>query len=513
MTKKHYCINTVLTHMKINKESSTPLYIQIREALRSAISTGTLATGDRLPAVTAMATERGVTAATIRRALSDLIAEGLIYTHVGRGTFVGTNPDRKVTGTVHASLYREESSEQAVRRLARNVQASLQEMLALAQKPSVIAFTRGVGSLDNVEKDILARMTKKALAHGEDFYWDYGDPKGLLSLRKAIANHYRQRGMEISPDQILVTNGSQQATALIAQQAAASGNRVLCETPCYTGGTNAFSAFNVPIESVLRDESGPHPDRFESEDDQDSILYLCPILHNPMGTDCIPERRNTIIGWAKRNHALILSDEVFHDLHFEENGAPLSFLRDPGPERVAVMGSLSKSFIAGLRVGWIISTEERIRTLTRIKKTMDLGCPPLIQGIAREFLEHGYDDHRKKVTALYRERRDRTLDALERHMPDGVTWTSPQGGFQLWVTLPDPYSSVALFLRGIDNGVAFLPGPLQDINNRFLSSFRLCYGSLPPEEIETGITRLAQTVTQYLSRPPSENGLAGLGDF
>ncbi|HOU37966.1 MAG TPA: PLP-dependent aminotransferase family protein, partial [Treponemataceae bacterium] len=223
--------------------------------------------------------------------------------------------------------------------------------------------------------------------------------------------------------------------------------------------------------------------------------------------------RKAVTDWARQNHALILSDEVFHDLHFEEDGVPHSFLDEPGPERVAVMGSLSKSFIAGLRVGWIISSEERIRTLTRIKKTMDLGCPPLIQGIAREFLDTEYESHRHKVSALYRERRDRTLSALARHMPDGVTWTRPQGGFQLWVTLPAPYSSVALFLRGIDNGVAFLPGPLQDINNRFVSSFRLCYGSLAPEIIETGIERLAKTVKHYLSRPPSENGLTGLGDF
>lgn len=499
--------------MEIDKESSIPLYIQIRESLRSDISTGVLSTGDRIPAVTAMASERGVTAATIRRALSDLIDEGLIYTHVGRGTFIGANPNPGTANGKPMPPYRGESSGQAARRLAQGVQASLQEMLALVQKPSVIAFTRGVGSLDNVEKDILARMTNRALAHGEDFYWDYGDPMGLLSLRKAIANHYLRRGVELSPEQILITNGSQQATALIAQQASATGSRVLCETPCYSGGTNAFNAFNVPIESVLRDESGPLPQRFASDDDRDSILYLCPILHNPMGTDCTDERRGVITGWAKKNSALILSDEVFHDLHFEEEGSPVSFLQDPGPERVAVMGSLSKSFIAGLRVGWIISTEERIRTLTRIKKTMDLGCPPLIQGIAREFLETGYEEHRKRVTAGYRERRDRTLEALGQYMPDGVTWTLPRGGFQLWVTLPKPYSSVALFLRGIDNGVAFLPGPLQDINNRFLSSFRLCYGSLPPEEIETGIKRLAQTVTQYLSRPPSENGIAGLGDF
>ncbi len=499
--------------MIIDKASTTPLYIQIREHLREAITSGTFAPGDRLPAVTTLAEERGVTAATIRRALSDLVNDNLVYTHVGRGTFVGENPNRSTDTSVESPPFRDAASGRAARRLAQSVQASLNEMLALAQKPSVIAFTRGVGNLDSVEQDVLARMTTQALAHGEEGYWDYGDPKGLFSLRKAISRQYARHGMEISPEQILVTNGSQQATALIAQQTAENENLVLCETPCYTGGTNAFSAFNVPIETVTRDASGPLPDRFASRNDRDTVFYFCPILHNPMGTDCSPDRRTVIIDWAKQNHALIVSDEVFHDLHFEEDGRPLSFLRDPGPERVVVLGSLSKSFIAGLRVGWIVSSEERIRTLTRIKKTMDLGCPPLMQGIAREFLETGYETHRHKVSALYRERRDRTLSALARYMPDGVTWTHPQGGFQLWVTLPHPYSSVALFLRGIDNGVAFLPGPLQDINNRFVSSFRLCYGSLAPDTIETGIERLAKTVKQYISQPPSENGLIGLGDF
>ena len=238
--------------MIIDKSGTTPLYIQIREDLRESIASGALAPGDRLPAVTALAAERGVTPATIRRALSDLVDENLIYTHVGRGTFVGENPDRSA-GKPSATPFRQESSGKAARRLAQNVQASLLEMLSLAQKPSVIAFTRGVGNLDSVEQDILARMTKQALAHGEEGYWDYGDPKGILSLRKAIARQYSRRGLVISPEQILVTNGSQQATALIAQQTAENGNRVLCETPCYTGGTNAFSAFNVPIETVTRD--------------------------------------------------------------------------------------------------------------------------------------------------------------------------------------------------------------------------------------------------------------------
>jgi 2-aminoadipate transaminase len=166
-------------------------------------------------------------------------------------------------------------------------------------------------------------------------------------------------------------------------------------------------------------------------------------------------------------------------------------------------------------VGWLVTSEERARDLAQIKKLMDLGCPPLMQGIAQAFLEDddGYRAHRARILEHYRALRDATLDALERHMPKGVSWTHPEGGFQLWVTLPQGYSSVELFLRAVEKGAAFLPGPLQDINNRFMNSFRLCYGSLGADEIAEGIKRLADATREFLSETPGDTGFAGLGDF
>lgn len=522
--------------MKPDKTSRTPLYIQIREDIRRDIVAGKMRAGDRLQPVTALAAERGVTPATIRRALLDLAGEGLVSSHVGRGTFVTGGPAAAAPegtqvpprNTDHAYTRQDtglpaktspgsgREFSLAGRRVRTSVARSLAGLMNLAQRPGVIAFTRGIVDPDTVENGVLARLAQKALAGGDEPFREPGDPRGLLSLRKAIVRLYSEQGIEVSPGQILVTNGSQQAIALLAQQAAERGATVMCETPCYAGVTNAFSAFGLQIETIPRGDRGPDLSRLPAPaNPTDTLLYLCPVLHNPMGTDISAELRDAAAQWARRNGATIVSDEVFRDLHFGEEEAPASFLKDPGPDRAVIIGSLSKSFISGLRVGWLVTSDERVRELTDIKKAMGLGCPPLMQGIAREFLEdrEGLAAHRERVTAHYRTLRDAALAALGRHMPEGVTWTRPRGGFQLWVTLPEDYSSVELYLRSIDRGAAFIPGPLQDVQNRFMNSFRLCYGSLTVEEIETGIGRLGAATREYLSESPRETGMSGLGDF
>lgn len=517
--------------MNIDKSSTTPLYIQIREDLRRSILAGTLASGERLPPLTALAETKGVTAATIRRALQDLTDEGLVSSHVGRGTFVtdsrnagksgesASNANVRGRAEGRVARQRNEESGRAARKLRSSVTRSLNEMLALAQKPGVIAFTRGIASPETIEKGILTRLAEEALSGGEELFHDYGDPRGLLPLRTAIAALYAEQDIAVTPDQILVTSGSQQAVALLAQHAAENGREVICETPCYAGVTNAFSAFALPVETVPRLEDGPDITRLPTEPDRaGALFYLCPVLHNPMGTDIGKSCQKEVADWARKNSSVIVSDEVFRDLHLtgpDANSLPASFLKDPGPEHAVVLGSLSKSFISGLRVGWIVTSEERVRTLAQIKKSMDLGCPPLMQGIAQVFLENpaGYRAHRERIREHYRTLRDATLAALERYMPRTVAWTRPQGGFQLWVTLPAGFSSVELFLRSVEKGTAFLPGPLQDINNRFMNSFRLCYGSLKPDEITEGIRRLAEATREYLAEAPGDSGFAGLGDF
>lgn len=511
-----------MLEITVDKTIDTPLYAQIRDALQAAIQAGMLTPGDRLPTVAAFAKEIGVTQTTIRRALEDLSHAGYIVSHVGRGTFVSspekTAIDQQPSGkrrrwysgveapTPEAAL--------AARRLRMGIARSLNELMALAKRPGLIQFTAGVPDSATPRDGILEELVQKALKAGQRTYQDFGDPMGMAELRAEIAQRYAQDGIQLSPDHILVTSGSQQAIALLAQAAMESHNRIICESPCYMGIPNAFGAFGHWVETIVRDSEGPLPERLQRfRDKKPSLLYLCPELHNPMGTDMTAGRHKIVAEWAKAHNATVVADEIFHDLRFD-GAAPSNVLAEIGEKQAVSARSLSKAFMTGLRVGWLAADPERVRSLTALKRAMDIACPPLMQGIALALFRSGeYDVHVQKVREHYRQRRDVALDALNRYMPEGVSWTVPQGGFQMWVELPAGYSSIALFLLAIERGVAFIPGPLQDLNHRFMNAFRFCYGSVEPAQITEGIELLADAVNEILEGPPGDSGLSGLGDF
>jgi DNA-binding transcriptional MocR family regulator len=507
--------------ISIDRESESPLYAQIRDALQADIQNGTLNPGDRLPTVTALAKQLGVTQATIRRAFEDLSKAGHIESYVGRGTFV-SDPDAPSAEDTNHGQRRSRISDApqtpesalAARRLRMGISRSLQELVALAKRPGLIRFTSGIPAPDTVQDGLLEQLAQDALKAGQRAYLEYADPLGIPELRQELSRHFQTNNLQVSPDQILITSGSQQAVALLAQWAFENHQRIICETPNYRGVTDAFGAFGHWVETVVRDADGPIPERLERfSDGVPSLFYCCPELHNPMGTDLSADRREFLVEWARAQHALLVTDQIYHDLRF--NGpSPVDLFTEIGAQNMVMIGSLSKSFMCGLRIGWLVTSAERIRALSPLKRVMDIACPPLMQGIAVELLRSGeYVRHITRVREHYRIRRDATLEAFERFMPDGVTWTVPEGGFQLWAELPAGYSSIALFLLAIERGVAFIPGPLQDINHRFMHAFRFCYGSVSVEQIAEGIELLADAVNELLRDPPGESGLSGLGDF
>lgn len=512
-----------MLHIVIDKTSDKPLYAQIRDALQVAMQDGTLKPGDRLPTVAAFAKEIGVTQATIRRAIEDLSRAGCIVSHVGRGTFVSApdeapdSPESSASGIVNRNIPVEPVNPEATlaaRRLRMGIARSLNELMALAKRSGLIRFTSGTPDPNTVRDGLLAELVHDALQAGQQTFQECGDPMGIPELREELARRLGAQGGSVAPEQILVTNGSQQAIALLAQAAVESQQRVICETPCYMGIPNAFGGFGHWVETVIRDAEGPVPERLRRfTDGKPSLFYLCPIFHNPMGTDLSPARRKIVVDWAREYHVTLVADEIFRDLRFEDT-APPELFTELGEQQTVTIGSLSKSFMPGLRIGWLMTSPERVRSLTALKRAMDIACPPFMQGVALSLLRTGeYDAHVQRVRNYYRVRRDAVLDAFERYMPDGVSWTVPQGGYQMWVELPAGYSSIALFLLAIERGVAFIPGPLQDLNHRFMQAFRFCYGTVDPEQITEGVELLADAIDELLQGPPGDSGLSGLGDF
>lgn len=505
--------------IRLDRKSDKALYMQLRDAVLEAIERQVLKPGDRLPPVTKLAKDLRITQATVRRALEDLTAGGHVASFVGRGTFVTESvPAERVPREAASGRWRPEPADprlaQAAKRLRMGVAKSLEALHVLAQRPGLIRFVSGVPDPSLVAPDVLQKATAEALKKGQDAYIGYGDLMGLPALRQALAERLSQRGGVVSPEQILITSGSQQAVAALSQLALEQGTRVICETPNYHGVPNAFAAMGHWVESIPRDADGPLTDRLERfGNDKPSMLYLCPELHNPMGTDISPQRQAVLLAWAKQQQATLIADEIFHDLRFD-GLSPKSLLAEGGGERVVAIGSLSKSFLCGLRVGWLVSSPERIRSVLGFKRAMDISCPPLMQGIALSVLGSGmYDEHTTRAREHYRVRCEATLQALKQHMPEGVTWTHPKGGFHLWVELPKEYSSIALYLLAAQRGVVIVPGPEMDLNHRFIHAFRLSYGSLAVDKIREGVELLADAVRELFKAEPSDPGLSGLGSF
>lgn len=507
--------------IKLDRESEVPLYAQIRDAIRLEIHEGRLKSGDRLPSGTTFARQLGVTPTTVLKALEELVEDGEVISQVGRGTFVaeprppapppgGTIPAGGApAGAPHGA---DPAVTEAIRRMRTGIAGSLEALCSLAERPGLIRFNLGLPDTSLIDRKLLGRLMVEAAQSDE---WDlasHSPPGGLPELREILAERLSAPGRPLAAENILITNGCQEGISLVAQAAIENKRRVLCEMPCYCSLAQVFSTMGHWVESVIRDHEGPAISRLEAlRGGGPALLFLCPDVHNPHGTDLSPARRAFLLDWAEKEDVLLLADEVHRDLRFEGE-PPESLLTDAESTRALRAGSLSKSFMCGLRIGWLAGNKGLIQSLVPLKIARDYGTSPLTQALALQLFRTGeYDKHVERAREAYRLRCAAAIEALEEHMPDGVSWTRPPGGFHLWVELPSGYSSIALFLLAAERGVAILPGPQLDIDNRFLNAFRLSVGLLEPKEIKEGIQKLAVAVRELLCHPASEPGLVGLG--
>lgn len=512
-----------MVDIQIDKKSDNPLYAQVRDRIRQAIADKELAEGDKLPSVAALAKQVGVTQATIRRAVEDLTQMGLVKSHVGRGTFIEPiTPDHtagrieydhpgargRIQHVPHSREFRH-----VTQTIRNGISKGLIDLMRLARQSDMINFSNGTPDPGLLEPDFLKTAAAEVLATDQTGLMGCADSQGLYELRQVISERYCKNGIAVTPAQVLITNGSQQAASILAIDAAEQRWPVLCETPCYQGIPETFNIHGNWVDTVPRDHFGPIPDRLQNFKNHPSLLYISPELHNPIGTDLSDERQSMIIAWAKETNSLVLSDEIFQDLR-TDGPQPKSILQQLGAEQTVVISSISKSLIPGLRVGWMISSAERIQAYTRLKRLMDQACPPLMQAIALNLFQSGkYDRHLETLKSIYIKRRQVLFKNLDQFMPKGVSWTAPKGGYSMWITLPEGYSSIALLLSAIDKRVNFLPGPLFDLDQRYISSFRLSWAWTDEQQIAEGVEILADAIKELFRQPPGEAGLSGLGNF
>ena len=335
--------------------------------------------------------------------------------------------------------------------------------------PAAVTFpTEHIPSLVS---SVLEKYGTKAL--------QYGDTRGVAELREQVAKRY---GVPVS--QVQITTSSQQGIDVCTRILADPGDIVLADNPVYLGALQSFRAYRAGVVPI--DEYGAGLGRAK-------FIYVIPDFNNPSGKTLDLSAREALVRKARELDVLIVEDSPYRELRY--SGTPVKTLRELAPERTLQLGSLSKIFAPGFRLGWIIGPEELLEQIYVCKQCLDL-CPPVLdQYVAAEYMASGLlDSNLAGSIAEYRRRRDLMLSLLERFMPDGVEWTRPDGGLFLWLTLPESIDTVALYDKALDAGVAYVAGSFFYTDGSHRNTMRLNFSFIDEAKMEPGIKLLSELI-------------------
>ena len=392
----------------------------------------------------------------------------------------------------------------------KNVRSSaIRELLKITQNPEIISFAGGLPAPDVFPTERFREACNKVLEKQARLALQYGATEGYEPLRAMIARHTARYGVKAKPENVMITSGSQQALDLIGKLLINSGDRVLVEAPTYLGALQAFNVYGAEYVCVPSDNDGLCTDQLESSLRLGpKFMYVLPNFQNPGGTTLAEGRRHELVLLADRYGIPIIEDDPYGQLRYEgEHLTPLMALdrqnlrRDNGYSigNVIYLSTFSKTLAPGLRLGWIVAPPDVIAKLVQLKQGADLHTSTFVQIVAYEVAHDNFlDEHIKLIRRVYGERRDVMLKALEENFPPEVTWTRPQGGLFLWVTLPEGMDCHQLFEAAIKENVAFVPGDSFYGGNGYADEgrrhFRLNFSNASPEQIREGIRRLGVAI-------------------
>ena len=381
--------------------------------------------------------------------------------------------------------------------------SAMRDLMAVTSRPEVISLAGGLPDTRAFPPDLLEElMADVARQHGPRAL-QYGPTEGLYELRQALAEQMEAAdGTLVGVNELIVTTGGQQALDLVCRVLIDPGDAILAEGPTYPGAVPVFSSCGADVHQVPMDADGLRldalaeaHDRLEAEGRRPKLLYTIPSFHNPAGVTMPLERRRALVAFAQERDLLVIEDDPYSQLRFE--GGPLPTLRSlDATGRVVYVGTMSKVFSPGVRVGFVHAPHPILHRVNLSKQAADLCTSPLAQLLALAFLRH---PRRPEVLAqlgrLYRSRRDAMVEALHEALPDSV-FTVPTGGLFMWVTHPDGLDTTDLLAAALERNVAFVPGAAAYLNGEGRSSMRLNFSAMEEERIAEGIRRIGDVVRE-----------------
>ncbi|MGA8539139.1 MAG: PLP-dependent aminotransferase family protein [Terriglobales bacterium] len=395
--------------------------------------------------------------------------------------------------------------------------STIRDLLKVTQRPGMISFAGGLPAPDVFPAERFEEACHKVLTQQAASALQYGETEGYRPLRELIASNIARYGIKAKVENVLITTGSQQALDLIGKLFINRGDRVLVEAPTYLGALQAFNVYGAEYLSVPIDENGLRTDRVEEPlRSGPKFMYVLPNFQNPAGTTLSEGRRHELVMLSEKYGIPIVEDDPYGQLRYEGEHLPSlvvldrkNLRRDNGYSigNVIYLSTFSKTLAPGLRLGWIVAPPEVISKLTQLKQGADLHTSTFTQVVAYEVARDGFlNKHVRLIRRIYRERRDVMLGALQEFFPPAVTWTHPQGGLFLWITLPEGLDMKTIFNAALEQNVAFVPGDSFYANEGGAKDgrpgsrhMRLNFSNAAPEQIREGIRRLSEAVKSQMT--------------
>lgn len=380
------------------------------------------------------------------------------------------------------------------------VASEIRALFAVTARPEIVSLAGGSPYVTALPLDVVGDMVGHLVADCGSVALQYCTAQGDTGLREKICEVMSLEGVRAHPDDVVVTVGSQQALDLITRIFVDPGDVVLAEAPSYVGALGSFAAYQADVVHVTMDDDGLIPEALEeaiqrltAAGRRIKFLYTVPNFQNPAGVTLAPGRRHRILEICQAAGLLVIEDNPYGLLGFD--GEPLRALRADDPEGVVYLGTFSKTFAPGVRVGWAAAPPAIRDKLVLAAESAVLCHSSFSQLAVREYLAtQPWREQVKDFRELYRQRRDAMLDALSAQMPDGCRWTTPAGGFYVWLRLPEGINSKAMLPRAVSSRVAYVPGTGFYADGSGTDHIRLSYCFPEPDRIREGVRRLASVI-------------------
>jgi 2-aminoadipate transaminase len=383
--------------------------------------------------------------------------------------------------------------------------SAMRDLMALTERDDVISLAGGLPDTSTFPPDSYAALMSTVASQSCARALQYGPTEGLMRVKRRVCEVMSAEGMEIDPEELLITTGGQQVIDLVCKTLLDPGDVVVAEAPTYPGAIPTFCAYQADVVQITMDRDGmrvedlePLLDELERAGRRPKFIYTVPNFHNPAGVTMSLERRRELVRIAGERELLVLEDNPYGLLRYE--GEPLPTLYSLDRDFVIYASTFSKILSPGVRLGWTAAPAPIAAKMQIGKASSDLCSSSISQYFVDAYFEAGpWEDYVRSLLEIYRRRRDVMLDALAEHFPREAEWTHPRGGLFIWATLPDYIDTTDLLARALQEQVAFVPGRAAYLDGRGGSSMRLNFSGVDEDEIREGIRRIGEVVREQVA--------------